>query len=126
MGKSNCITFSAENANYPFLTENLAMWQFFAPGLKKRFSELDAKASMAQRVLLEMLPSGQSTLDEAAGRLAISKRSLQRRLSHEAANYQNILNATRQELAQHYLSTIRAFSNWTGQTPAQYRRAQAL
>jgi AraC-like DNA-binding protein len=55
-------------------------------------------------VLLEMLPSGQSAIEETASRLATSKRSLQRRLSDELSSYQEVLDTTRRELAQHYLA----------------------
>jgi len=138
------ITFKARDALYPFLTENAAMWDFFEPGLKKRLSDLDTETSISQRVksaLLEMLPSGHSSIEEAASRLAMSKRTLQRHLNRESASYQEILNATRKELAQHYLSRsaisqgeigyllgfqdsnsfLRAFKNWTGATPGEFR-----
>jgi hypothetical protein len=80
-GKAVCIAFSAQDAVSPFLTENRAMWDFFEAGLNKRLSDLDAESSTVQRVksaLLEMLPSGRSSIEETAGRLAMSKRSLQR------------------------------------------------
>jgi AraC-like DNA-binding protein len=141
-GEVNRIAFSAEDANRPFLTADAAMWEFFESGLKKRLSDLDTDASIAQRVrstLLEMLPSGQSSIEEVASRLTMSKRSLQRRLSDEASSYKEILNATRKELAQHYLSRssispgeisyllgfqdsnsfIRSFRGWTGTTPGR-------
>ena len=87
------------------------MWDSFEAGLKQRLSGLDMETSIAQRVksaLLEMLPGGHSAIEEIARRLAMSKRTLQRHLTGEAASYQKILNDTRKELGQHYLvrSTI--------------------
>ena len=143
-GAANRMVFSATDAGHPFLTENAAMWDFFEAGLSKKLSDLDTEASMKERVrsaLSEMLPAGQSLIEEAANRLAMSKRSLQRRLSEESSSYQEVLNATRQELAHYYLSRysaslveiayllgfqdgnsfIRAFRGWTGQTPGEYR-----
>ena len=143
-GEANRLTFSSNDARHPFLTENAAMWNFFEVGLKEKLSDLDSEASMKERVrstLREMLPAGQSSIEEAANRLAMSKRSLQRRLSEESSSFQEVLNATRRELGQYYLSRSsaslveiaylldfqdgnsfsRAFRDWTGQTPGEYR-----
>ena len=143
-GNVNRVSFRVADAQRPFLTENAGMWNFFEPELKKRLSKLLVEASTQQRVksaLLELLPSGQVSIDHVAGKLAVSKRTLQRKLSSEQSSFQSVLNATRQELAQHYLnnsgmssgeisfllgfqdstSFYRAFNSWTGQTPEQYR-----
>jgi len=143
-GNAIRFAFFAEDAVYPFLTEDAGMWDFFEAGLKKRLSDLDTETSIAQRVksaLLEMLPAGHNSIEEAARRLAMSKRTLQRHLSQESYSYQEILNATRKDLAQHYLaksvistgeisyllgyhdsnSFLRAFRGWTGTTPGEYR-----
>lgn len=147
-GKHNRIRFSALDAARPFLTENVAMWQFFEPELQARLSKLDAEAGTRERVrsaLLDMLPSGQSTIEDVSSRLAMSKRSLQRHLADEAVSYQDVLNDTRQELATYYLarsaispgeisfligfrdanSFLRAFKGWTGITPGEYRSLHA-
>ena len=146
IGSVNRIAFSARDAQQPFLTESAAMWDFFEAGLSEKLSNLDTQASMTRRVrsaLQEMLPGGQSSIEEAANRLAMSKRSLQRRLSEESSSYQEVLNATRRDLAHYYLSQssaslieiayllgfqdgnsfIRAFRGWTGQTPGEYRNS---
>ncbi len=106
-GKAIRIGFTARDAARPFLTEDAAMWNFFEAGLKQRLSDLENETNTKQRVksaLLEMLPSGQSTIEEAASRLAMSKRTLQRQLSQESSTYKDVLNSTRQALAQHYLA----------------------
>jgi AraC-like DNA-binding protein len=143
-GKAIRIGFTARDAARPFLTEDAAMWNFFEAELKQRLSDLETETTVTQRVksaLLEMLPSGQSTIEEAASRLAMSKRTLQRQLSQESSSYKEVLNSTRQALAQHYLarsvisppeisfllgyqdcnSFLRAFKSWTGTTPGEYR-----
>jgi hypothetical protein len=101
-GKAIRIGFAASDATRPFLTEDAAMWNFFEAELKQRLSDLEAETTVTQRVksaLLEMLPCGQSTIEEAARRLAMSKRTLQRQLSQESSSYKEVLNSTRRALA---------------------------
>lgn len=128
----------------PFLTENVGMWSYFEAGLKQRLCDLDTQESTSQRAksaLLELLPSGESSMEQVAHRLVMSKRTMQRRLNDEGSNFQMVLKATREELAQFYLanssmsqgeisfllgfqdtnSFIRAYSRWTGRSPGQYR-----
>jgi AraC-like DNA-binding protein len=144
-GKGHSVAFTSSDAMKPFLSTNAAMWSIFEPELRKRLSELDASATMAERVraiLLEALPSGNVAMDAIAGRLALSKRTLQRRLEDEGTSYQEVLRATREALALHYLertsipaaeisfllgfeepnSFFRAFGEWTGRTPETIRR----
>jgi len=145
-GERLTVTFSRADALRRFLTANDGMWSMFEPELRRRLDELDAAATVAERVravLLEGLPSGQVTMDSVARKLALSKRTLQRRLSKESTSYQQVLQGTRLSLARHYLqrtalpaaeisfllgfeepnSFYRAFNDWTGQTPETLRRA---
>lgn len=140
------ITFSAEDATRPFLTANERMWDFFEPDLRRRLSELDERATTSERVrvaLLDLLPSGEASMTVVAKRLGTSTRTLQRRLKQEGVSFQAVLNATREELATHYLksssysgaeisfllgfddpnSFFRAFHSWTGTTPEKTRSA---
>lgn len=85
------------------------------------------------------------TLETAATRLAVSPRTLRRRLQEEGTTFQDVLDETRCELAKRHLSDERlalgevafllgfsepsafhrAFKRWTGQTPLAYRRLRA-
>lgn len=148
-GTHASITFKATDALRPFLTANEGMWRVFEPDLRRRLSELDMTASTAERVravLLELLPSNAATIERAAERLGMSKRTLQRRLEDEGDNFRALVNATRESLARHYLgntsmssgeiafllgfedpnSFYRAFQDWTGQTPDSARHAMRL
>ncbi|MBT2971312.1 MAG: AraC family transcriptional regulator [Candidatus Thiodiazotropha sp. (ex Ctena orbiculata)] len=144
LGDNISITFSAEDARKPFLTENVQMWEFFEQGLRKRLSEVSIDEGMTERVrsaLLELLPSGQTTADDVASRLLVSRRTLQRRLGEEGTSFKAILMSVREELARHYItnselpyiqisfllgyedpnSFFRAFHSWTGTTPDSFR-----
>jgi AraC-like DNA-binding protein len=138
------VTFSAGDATRPFLMANDAMWEVFEPSLRKRLSEIaddDTHADRVKAALLELLPIGEATRDAVASRLAVSTRTLQRRLNEEGTSFQAVLNSTRESLARHYLtdtglsageiafllgyeepsSFFRAFHSWTGRTPEGVR-----
>ena len=144
-GADITIAFSKADAERPFLTENSPMWQFFEPTLRKKLSELTQHSTTAEKVksvLLELLPSGRSSMDAVAKTLAMSVRSLQRHLHSENLHFQEVLHQTRKDLAQHYLrkshislneiayllgfhdsqSFARAFKQWQGQTPLAFRK----
>lgn len=136
----NRVTFSVVDAQKPFLTANHAMWAILEPAFDKRMENLTQDASFRDRVracLLEMLASGHYSMTYVAAKLAISNRTLQRRLMEEGTTFQEVLDGLREELARHYLSVtdytsaeisfllgyeepnsfFRAFRAWTGQTP---------
>jgi len=147
LGAKLRIVFRAEDAAKPFLTNNAKMWGFFEPELKKRLSELDETATLADRVkasLTEILPGGGvAPMETVSRQLSLSKRTLQRRLKDEGLTFHEILNRTREELARYYLknsrltnseisfllgfedpnSFYRAFHSWTGYSPEQMRAA---
>ena len=101
----------------------------------------DSCAARVRSALMELLPSGECTIDDVAKKLGYSKRSLQRKLQEEDTNFQKQLNHTRELLARTYLantdmttediafllgyqesgSFLRAFTVWTGQTVNEYR-----
>lgn len=138
------LVFSNEDMDRPFLTENHRMWLAFEPGLRQRLADLDCTAGMAERVrsvLLEMLPAGAASMGEVSRKLAVSTRTLQRKLHEEGTTFQRTLDAVRDALAHHYLgstamsaaeisfllgfedanSFARAFQGWTGKTPQMVR-----
>ena len=142
----HALVFRRADVHRPFLTANESMWEFFEPSLRQRLADLDADSSFGARVravLVEGLPAGECSVDEVARRLHVSRRTLQRRLRHEDLTFQGLLNATREDLARHYLqrtelsgaeisyllgfedpnSFFRAFHTWTGMTTEQLRTA---
>ncbi|MEU7968141.1 AraC family transcriptional regulator ligand-binding domain-containing protein [Streptomyces sp. NPDC049097] len=148
-GQADAVTFSAEDASLPFLTEDESMWDFFAPELRRRLSEVEAFATTADRVraaLHERLPAGESSINTMAAQLMLSPRTLQRQLQAEGTSYQAVLSDTREKLARRYLadrslptsqvayllayddtnSFYRAFRRWTGLTPEAARNGTDL
>ncbi|HEX5843087.1 MAG TPA: AraC family transcriptional regulator [Pseudomonas sp.] len=105
--------------------------------------------SVLDRARLELarqLPEAGADLPQIAARLALSPRTLQRRLREAGLSFNQLLDETRQQLVLHYLrdpalelaeiaflvgfsepgSLARAFRRWTGQSPGEYRRHLTL
>ncbi len=140
------LRFSSADASRPFLSSNETMWAFFETELNRRLSDLTESATSEDRVhsaLLELLPSGEGSIDAVARKLGTSSRTLQRRLGTEGLTFQTVLDGTREALAKRYLRTsalsgaeisfllgfkdpnsfFRAFNAWTGTTPERARRS---
>ena len=94
-------------------------------------------------MLVQMLPSGHVDQDTIANKLHRSRSTLQRQLGSEGTSYRNILESTRQGLAEKYLQDprytqaqvafmvgfsdqsnfARAFKRWTGMSPGEFQKA---
>ena len=101
-GDNDTITFTPADASRPFLTENDRMWRIFAPDLRRRLSDLQASATVSDRVraaLNETLPAGDPSIGAVTAQLATSARTLQRQLSQEGTSFQAVLADTRENLA---------------------------
>ena len=104
------VSFVARDAQRPFITEHEAMWQFFEPELQRRLSTLDGDSMFTERVrasLLELLPSGQGSAVDVAAKLAVSPRSLQRRLREEQTTFKAEVSQVRQESGEALPSQVR-------------------
>ena len=102
-------------------------------------------ADQLRALLLEELPRGLTTKEEAARKLGVSARTLSRRLGAEGLSFRELLTQVREQLACSWLrepqlsihevafllgysepSTFhRSFRRWTGRTPAQWRQGAA-
>jgi len=113
-----------------------------------QLAKIPTSARFSQRVrscIRSMLPLGSLTADTVAAQFRMSERTLRRRLREEDTNYQEILDDVRGQLARHYLTKeqrgidevgfilgfsdqsafTKAFRRWTGQTPADFVRADS-
>ncbi len=147
-GTRHRVAFAEADATLPFLTSNEPLWAAFEPALRQRLADLNESATTGERVraaLLEGIPSGLVTIGAVARRLAVSKRTLQRRIEAEGSTFHQLLNETREALARHYLgetelplaeisfllgfnetnSFYRAFRTWTGTTPDSVRSVRS-
>jgi len=107
----------------------------------ERLDRSDIVAQVRRRIL-ELLPSGPPTQMEIARALALSPRTLHRRLAETGTSFAELLDNARRELAAGYLqrtdysvaevaylvgfaevsSFNRAFRRWTGKSPSAVRR----
>ncbi|MCW8335032.1 AraC family transcriptional regulator [Vibrio paucivorans] len=140
------IEFRTSDANAPFLTDNQAMLALFDKELNQKLEALqqdDSVTNRVSRILASSLPQGESNIEGVAAQMAVSKRTLQRKLAAEEQSFQTVLQQVRYNLAEHYLkqtqlpilevsfllgfqesnSFIRAYSSWTGSSPTQARNA---
>ncbi|MDH1441532.1 AraC family transcriptional regulator [Pseudomonas sp. GD03721] len=108
-------------------------------------AELNQGHGVLDRARLELarqLPEQGPDLEAIAAALALSPRTLQRRLREGGLSFSQLVDETRQQLALHYLrdpalelaeiaflvgfseagSLARAFRRWTGTSPGEYRR----
>jgi AraC-like DNA-binding protein len=124
------------NAELASMTEHMLESQL------ARLDRHDVVAQLKTRIL-DALPSGSPTEEDIARMLAMSQRTLQRRLASAGTSFGDVLDTTRRDLAFHHLtnparqiseiayllgfaeaaSFNRAFRRWTGQTPSEYRAA---
>lgn len=106
--------------------------------------KLSAKRDIVNDVKLELRrrPGVFPSIEQVADSLAMSSRTLRRKLGQHEAQFQELLDLTRQEVAQDYLvnTTLsiqqiaeycgfqdlqnfsKAFKRWLGQPPSQYRK----
>ncbi len=115
----------------------LELKQFIISG--ENISQLQKRVRMR---LLSIISDGNLSIEALSHDMAMSSRTLQRRLKDEGTSYQNEVNHLREDLARHYLtntnytgseiayllgygdanSFFRAFHSWTGQTPQSLRQ----
>ena len=140
----NAIVFGASDARRAFITRNAELLAMLAPQLEKELSEEKDEENFLERVRVAiqgLLTGRRPSIEDIAGLLHVSPRTLQRRLQDEGSSFQKVLEDARHSLARHYLnnsvleldeaayllgyhdtnSFARAFRNWEGVPPSRWR-----
>ena len=129
----------------PLATSNRPLVGVLEQVLDEELARLDRTDVIARcrALLAEDLASGEASATRAAGALAMSRRTLHRRLAEAGTTWQELVDATRREMAMRLIedrrrpigeitfelgfsqqSTFaRAFRRWAGTSPSLYREA---
>jgi AraC-like DNA-binding protein len=142
---SNCLTVPVESWGLPLRRRDSLLRRLLetqADQILVHLPERTGLAEQVQRALTRCLDAGNHGIDGIARQLAMSSRTLQRRLASEGVSYQQLLDAARKEAARRYLGEPslaigevaylvgysepapfhRAFKRWYGVTPEVFRR----
>ena len=137
------LVLSAADADAPLPGFNAQLVQQFDHMAVDYLANLD-RSDLLGRVraaVLEQLPSGEATLESVAEQLAMSARTLTRKLRERGHTFKQLLAQIRRELAEKYIldnsltlteisyllgfsensSFSRAYRGWTGKSPSAHR-----
>jgi AraC-like DNA-binding protein len=126
----------------PYLSELL---RAHAEGLLGDLDRSKSNRGRVESLLIPVLHTGEANMDTIAGKLALSRQTLFRKLKAEGVTFERVLDELRHKLAIHYLSGekasvhetaylvgfsgpaafSRAFKRWTGSRPRTMRGSKA-
>lgn len=144
----NAMTFHLDDLAAPFPGHSPEFLDLVTPGLAAAFAEIEESDAIADRVksvLKRSLASGRPEVAHVARDLGMSERTLQRRITGEATTFRALLSDARRELSQQLLadpdihidevtyllgyqdatSFYRAFRDWAGVSPGEWRAGVA-
>jgi AraC-like DNA-binding protein len=142
------LVYARELPDLPISGFNSRLREYFDQECQRLLSQASASTSMAALVrkqLIGLMDGGDTSIEAMAKRLALSSRSLQRRLTEEGTRYNDVLAQVRSEFAQRYLARgsisasevayligfteppafFKAFKRWTGKTPREFQQSAA-
>jgi AraC-like DNA-binding protein len=145
--RRNMLVLNSADLDLPFVTYNAELLEMLDPQLVSALKERRAQSSIREQVkwiLRRLLAGSRPEITAVARELALSDRTLQRRIVDDGATFRQLLLETRKELACEYLtrpeidvaevafllgyedsnSFYRAFRTWEGTTPAQWKSAR--
>ena len=142
--RRTAIVFEAHDLDSPLRGSDQKLGEFLRDLANEALARRGDPDSIVERVracVAEVLARGAPDVADVARRLAMSERTLRRRLDEEGNGFRAIVDETRSELARVYARDLRlplaeiafllgyaeqsafqrAFKRWTGQTPAAWR-----
>ena len=140
----NRLSFRRADLDKRFASYNAELLDILIQELDRRIEQQTHSVTLAEQikwVLRRRLTAGRPDIRSVATELAMSERSLQRKLTDEGLTFQGLLSETRHQLALEYLadqtlaiievaymlgyedqnSFFRAFRQWEEHTPATWR-----
>jgi AraC-like DNA-binding protein len=138
------LVFAPDVLATPIGSFNSRLRDYFDQQCRELATHFATDAPVTARVrkdLMTAMDGGDPSMEAVARRLAMSGRSLQRRLAEENSRFNDLLDDVREEFAKRYLARgtvsasevaylvgfqsptafFRAFKRWTGQTPLAFR-----
>ncbi len=137
------VTFSMESVDEPLTRPNPALAQASEEVAREYLANMDKKdvVARARVAIIDQLPDGEPSRRGIAGELAMSERTLARRLSDRDYTFSSLVDEVRGQLAKEYLrqsrfsvtdvafllgfsdqsNFARAFKRWTDESPTDFR-----
>jgi AraC-like DNA-binding protein len=141
------IAFSASARNLPVVSADPYLSRclvgYWEAALARRSSRQNSIRAAAENAILPLLPHGKARIGKVAEDLAVSSRTLSRRLAAEGVTFAQVLDEMRADLAEGYLGDrslsithiawllgfqeasafTHAYKRWTGKPPTDRRRS---
>jgi AraC-like DNA-binding protein len=144
--RQNAIFFRTSDLDLPFITYNAELLAMLSPQLDRELARRKAEQTVVAKVkwvLVRLLGGHQPGIMAVAKELGMSSRTLQRRITEDGTSFRQLVSDARRELARHYLlqpslelvetacllgyedpnSFFRAFREWEGMTPGEWKAA---
>jgi AraC-like DNA-binding protein len=142
--KRNTLVLHARDLALPFPAHNPELIAILTPALTNALGNYHPTTPIAEQVQAALRPAlaiGRSDLTAVASNLGVSERTLQRRMTDDGVTFRSLVTAVRRDMAgtllsnssttiggvaaalgfQNVSSFYRAFKEWEGMTPQQWR-----
>lgn len=149
-GSSDQLVFSLQSLATPLITEDIHLLDTLRPicddAAKQRETAPETLRALVESEVQKLLPHGRARRHHVAKKLAMSTRTLSRRLSSEGTTFEEVIDELRRSLALQYIKTPsislsqmawllgyegstsfnHAFRRWTGAPPSAARVERLL